>query len=272
MGVLQRFERRLEGLVEGAFARAFKGHVEPVEIAGALQREAEDKKAIVGPGRTLVPNDYVVELGQTDYARLAPYSRPLGAELAEMIREAAGEEHWSFVGPVRVELEEIADLETGVFRVRSGVAAGDVLDGGVRHTAGVRGATGPDSAESRQTPGVFWGNPRLVLSAGGSADVDTVEARGGERAYPLVKPVTVIGRGHEVDLRITDPGMSRQHARIEIDDDLVFITDLGSTNGTTVDGAPVTGPAPLGTAQRITIGSTVLVYMRDPRPADDDDA
>ena len=66
MGVLQRFERRLEGLVEGAFARAFGGAVQPVEVAAALQREAADKKAIVGQGRVLVPNEYVVELGSSD--------------------------------------------------------------------------------------------------------------------------------------------------------------------------------------------------------------
>ena len=66
MGVLQRFERRLEGLVEGAFARVFGGVVQPVEVAAALQREAADKKQIVGQGRVLVPNHFVVELSASD--------------------------------------------------------------------------------------------------------------------------------------------------------------------------------------------------------------
>ncbi|MGZ6792080.1 MAG: DUF3662 domain-containing protein, partial [Mycobacteriales bacterium] len=73
MGVLQRFERRLEGLVEGAFAKAFGGWVEPVEVAAALTREAEDKKAIVAAGRVLVPNAYTVELGPSDADRLREY-------------------------------------------------------------------------------------------------------------------------------------------------------------------------------------------------------
>ena len=68
VGVLQRFERRLGGLVEGAFAKVFKGDVQPVEVAGALQRETDDKKTIVGQGKVLVPNDFVVELGQPPLA------------------------------------------------------------------------------------------------------------------------------------------------------------------------------------------------------------
>ena len=71
MGVLDRFERRLEGLVSGAFARAFKSEVQPIEIAGALQRECDDRAAIVSRGRTMVPNDFVVELGPHDHERLA---------------------------------------------------------------------------------------------------------------------------------------------------------------------------------------------------------
>jgi len=99
--VLLRFERRLEGMVEGAFARVFKGVVEPVEVAAAIQKEAADKKAILGPGRILVPNDYTVELGSSDYARLSPYADPLGTELGVMLQERAVTQGWHFVGPVR---------------------------------------------------------------------------------------------------------------------------------------------------------------------------
>src|SRR2546421_12319996 len=86
VGVLQRFERRLEGLVGNAFARLFKGQVEPVEVAKALQREAEEKRAVVAAGRILVPNRYDVELGVTDYDRLAPWEAQLTQTLAEMVQ------------------------------------------------------------------------------------------------------------------------------------------------------------------------------------------
>src|SRR5947209_3673167 len=132
VGVLQRFERRLGGLVEGAFAKVFKGDVQPVEVAGALQRETDDKKTIVGQGKVLVPNDFVVELGQHDYGRLSPWADQLGDELAAMVREHAAEQGYSFVGPVKVALEQTAEVDTGTFRIRSGVLAGDVVEGGLR--------------------------------------------------------------------------------------------------------------------------------------------
>src|SRR3954451_1879149 len=95
VGVLQRFERRLGGLVEGTFAKVFKGEVQPVEIASALQREADDRKTVVAEGRVLVPNDYVVERGSSDYARLSPYEGPLGKELASMVGKGATTGRWS---------------------------------------------------------------------------------------------------------------------------------------------------------------------------------
>ena len=99
MGVLQRFERRLEGMVEGAFARAFRSELQPVEVASAVQREMDDRAAIVAKGRTLVPNDFVVELADSDYERLDVYAESLGVELANLARDYAKEQGYSFVGP-----------------------------------------------------------------------------------------------------------------------------------------------------------------------------
>ena len=147
MGVLQRFERRLGGLVEGAFAKVFKGEVQPVEIASALQREADDRKTVVGEGKVLVPNDFVVELSDHDHSRLAPYEGPLGKELAAMVREHADEQGYSFVGPIKVRLEQVGQLETGIFRVRSGVSAGDLVEGRVTTLAGP-GSSSRDAADA----------------------------------------------------------------------------------------------------------------------------
>ena len=87
MGVLQRFERRLEGMVGLAFARLFKGKVHPAEIAKALQREADEQRSVVGEGRILAPNVYVVRLGDTDYEHLGQWSDQLAGELADMVTE-----------------------------------------------------------------------------------------------------------------------------------------------------------------------------------------
>src|SRR5687767_4407036 len=111
-------------MVNRPFARAFKAEVQPVEIASALQRECDDRAAIVGRGRTLVPNDFVVELGEHDHDRLATYDETLGRELAGMVREHAEEQRYAFIGPVQVRFEYADDLSTGMFRVRADAVAG----------------------------------------------------------------------------------------------------------------------------------------------------
>src|SRR5262249_56851351 len=98
VGVMDRFERRLDRLVSGAFARAFKAEVQPVEVAAALQRECDDRAAIVTRGRAMVPNDFTVQLGPHDHERLAMYEEPLGNELAAMVREHARAQGAPFVG------------------------------------------------------------------------------------------------------------------------------------------------------------------------------
>ncbi len=159
MGVLQRFEHRLEGMVEGAFARAFKSELQPVEIASAVQREMDDRAAIVAQGRTLVPNDFVVELAGADYERLDVYADSLGIELATLAREHAREQGYSFVGPVRMRFEGVPDLTTGTFRIRSGVIRGTTVeDGEIRRPA----------SDLPRPAGGFAGTPRLLVSGPGT--------------------------------------------------------------------------------------------------------
>jgi hypothetical protein len=257
--VVQRFERRLGGLVEGAFAKVFKGEVQPVEVAQALQREADDRKTVVGDGKVLVPNDFVVELGPHDHGRLSPWAGPLGKELAAMVREHATEQGYSFVGPVTVALEEIPDLDTGVFRVRSGVSAGDLVDGGAVTKAGSPAA---DSSPTSGQAGTLPGRPRLVFTASGQATVGSPESRGQEQAYFLTHAVTVIGRGADCDLQLADPGVSRRHAELRLEGEALVLVDLGSTNGLRVNDVP-TGRRQLEPADRIQLGSTTLVFQRD---------
>src|SRR5918997_747192 len=125
VSVLQRFEKRLEGLVEGAFAKVFKGVVHPVEILNAMQREAEAHKAILAGGRTLVPNRYVIDLSPYDHSRLAPYAAALAQELAQSQAEFIGEQAWTVYGDLIVEIERGDGLDTGMFRVSAEVYTAD---------------------------------------------------------------------------------------------------------------------------------------------------
>src|SRR5260370_12376889 len=117
-------------MVEGAFARAFRSELQPVEVASAVQREMDDRAAIVAKGRTLVPNDFVVEVAESDFERLDVYAESLGVELATLARDYAKEQGYSFVGPVRMRFEGIPDLTTGTFRIRSGVIRGHTVEAG----------------------------------------------------------------------------------------------------------------------------------------------
>lgn len=268
MGVLQRFERRLEGLVEGAFARVFKGAVEPVEIAAALQKEAELHKAIVGPGRVLVPNEYAVDLGDADHERLSPYAAALGREFAAMIREHADAKGWSFVGPVRVHLQRDDDLDTGVFHVHSNVAA----PGEERFGAAARPpqepvhqpeppSVAPPAPAPTVDPGRY-GDPErtaAVSAPPAAAAVLVVGTGPGQRTVTLDDDPLTIGRADDVDVQVSDAGVSRRHAEVRVDDGEHVLVDLGSTNGTSVNGGRAEHHV-LQDGDRIEVGHTVLVY------------
>ncbi|MEY9214502.1 hypothetical protein ABH917_003948 [Thermobifida halotolerans] len=219
MGVLQRFERRLEGMIEGTFARAFKSELQPVEVASNVQREMDERAAIVAQGRTLVPNDFVVELSGSDRERLAVYADNLGQELAKLAREYATEQGYSFVGPVRVRFETADDLQTGRFRVRSAVIRGDTFKDGE--------IIKPVTDHPRHGNAVP-GRPRLLLSPGGAAAEGTFTAQGSQQAYELTSEVTLLGRGTDCDLRLVDNGVSRHHAEIRVEGAEAVLVDLNS--------------------------------------------
>ncbi|MGH3410203.1 MAG: FhaA domain-containing protein [Streptosporangiaceae bacterium] len=248
MGVLQRFEHRLEGMVEGAFARAFKSELQPVEVASAVQREMDDRAAIVAQGRTLVPNDFVVELADSDYERLEVYADSLGIELATLAREYAREQGYSFVGPVQMRFEGVPDLTTGTFRIRSGVIRGTTVeDGEIRRPA----------SDLPRPPGNLSGKPRLLVSS-----PDRGPDGSTQRTFDLTAPITILGRGTDCDLRLVDAGVSRHHAELRVEDGEVVLVDLGSTNGTFVNGQPIRRVT-LADGTQVTLGRTTLVFRRD---------
>ena len=102
MGLLDRFEDSLDRLVNGAFARAFKAEVQPVEIASALQREVNDRAAVIDRSRTVIPNVFHIELSEHDYRRLAVFRDALQTELATLVRDYGGEQGYTLLGPVQV--------------------------------------------------------------------------------------------------------------------------------------------------------------------------
>ncbi len=260
MSVLQRFEKRLEGLVEGAFAKVFKGVVHPVEILNAMQREAEAHKAILHGGRTLVPNRYVIDLSPYDHSRLAPYAAALAQELAQSQAEFIGEQGWTVYGDVIVEIERGDGLDTGMFRVTAEVYTG----GDVAPVPSYEQPPPPayPPYDQQQAAGGYQQQPpaRPVSGPPGARGVRLVANDG--RTYPLSIGSTVIGRGDQANLRLPDVGISRRHARLDYDGSQVVLTDLGSTNGTMVNGQRVSAVA-LNPGDMIQLGTTTLTFRVD---------
>jgi hypothetical protein len=229
VGLLDRFEQRLDRMVNGAFARAFKAEVQPVEIAAALQREMDDRAAVVSRGRTVVPNVFVIDLSPHDHDRLSVYADTLTDELAGMVREYAEEQRYTFVGGATVALTLDDSLETGLFRVHSEAKA--------------EVASVPQGGRVPASPPEGAGHPRLI--------VDDV-------AHPLTRAVTRLGRGTDVDIRVDDPVVSRHHAEILLGRE-VLLRDLNSTNGTYVDGVQV-GETVLHDGAVVQLGGTRLTF------------
>ncbi len=261
MGIFQRFEKSVEGAVNGVFARAFKGDVQPVEIAARLQRELDAEAKLMSRDKRLVPNDFTVELSAHDHDKLAPYASTLTRELADELRSHAGERGYVFSGPIRIDLALDERLPTGRFTVSSEAVAGvEVPD-----APPVRPSRSPQpdprpvdpSADAQRRP---VPPAPAATRRGGSLVLEVNGMR-----HPLQAPGLVIGRGTEADLRINDPGISRRHAEIRVDVDgpgTLDIVDLGSTNGITVDGHKVRH-ATLGEGSRIEIGTTRML-VHDP--------
>ena len=132
MSGLSKFEHKLEQLISGAFARAFRSAVQPVEISAALQRECDNNAQILSRDRRMVPNDFHVELAQTDLDRLAPYDTAMADELALQLKEHADHQGYVFPGPVTIGFEPAEDLTTGRFRIHSRAQA--KVTGNASHT------------------------------------------------------------------------------------------------------------------------------------------
>jgi hypothetical protein len=269
VGVLQRFERRLEGMVGLAFARIFKGKVHPAEIAKALQSEADEQRSVMGEGRVLAPNMYVVRLGSVDFENLAEWSDQLAAELADMVTEHIADEGYQTFGDVQVALEQDGDLPTGVFEVSSHVA--DPAPPPSReaplppvngHASAAHPALPPlPPLRGRVATDTGRQGPSVVGRAGTRTQHVLVVDGPGTR-HVLSHGRNVIGRGTEADIRLPDTGVSRKHVDVVLDNGTAIAEDLGSTNGTLVNGRRISRQ-PLVDGDVIRIGHSVLVYRQD---------
>ena len=225
MGVLDRFEKSVEGAVNGVFSKFGSKDLQPVDLSSALEREIDNEAMPVGRDRTVAPNEYRFKLSTPDFDHIEQWgSETLADELADNLTNYARSQHYAFVGPVVVIFEEDLDLAKGSFKLTA---------------ASVQGNAVPVTTDEQ------------------SQDCPLLEINGSQ--YLLTKEKTILGRGSGCDIVIDDPGISRKHLEIDVTPNGVIARDLGSTNGTYVEGHQVPA-ATLLDGNTITIGRTRILY------------
>jgi hypothetical protein len=262
---LQQFERRLERLVEGVFARAFRSGLQPVEIGRRLTREM-DLRRQMAPKGVLAPNDFTVSLSAEDRARFASIEDELVRELISVARDHGDAEGYSFVGPVDVHIETDHDLSPGVVLVGGEMAS--------EADAWERPDYSAGSPHYGGEPAAVAAAPAGSPIAGRRPPVPPPPPARARRGATLVLPdgrrlvlgarTLVVGRLPECDLVLADPNVSRRHVEFRPAGNGHYeLVDLGSTNGTRVNGVAVTGTQSLRDGDGITVGATTLRFEQD---------
>ena len=226
MSILRDFERRLGGLVEGLFSKTFRSGVQPVEIAKRVIREMEDGRS-VGVSEVWAPNRFELSLSPEDAARYEQAEAAIVSELKRVIRDAAAERGWGLVGPPEVEFVVDDDLKKGDLGCVASLVEGEDVDA---------------TAASRAS---------LAIREDGS-----------DRTVPLTSDIVTVGRLADCDVVLKDRGASRKHAQLRLRHGVWTLTDLGSTNGTRLNGQTIQSRE-LSDGDKITIGSTVLEFRTD---------
>src|SRR5437588_1033049 len=233
MSVLRNLEAKLEGLFEGAFSRAFKSRVQPVEIARKLAKEMQENQT-VSISRTYVPNHYTVYLSPQDREQFEGYEEGLKKELSDYLLEHARTEGLALVTRPTIEFSTDDRLALGEFGIQTqlvGAAEEEVAEA--------------EAAEHAAPPAEDFGHT-MVYSADRAARPLTPPPPSGRallvgegKRAVLSGSRVLIGRSRDCDITLEDPNASRRHAEVRNQDGHWVVTDLGSTNGIKVNGRRV---------------------------------
>jgi hypothetical protein len=258
MSMLRSIEQKIEGLFEGMFGRAFRTHVQPVELARKLAKEMDEHRTI-SVSRVYVPNEYSVYLAPDDREQFASYEGSLIGELQDYLVEHARRETYALLTSPRVLMKTDEDLSVGEF----GIATRMVQPEGRRRQE-------PDEPEAQVEPGatmIYKAVPPPTEAASpvelGIEPEEEASLTIGRRRQRLDSGKVVLGRSKECDIQVEDANVSRRHAELRREGTTWWIVDLDSTNGTELNGRHV-DRARLANGDTITLGATELVFGLGP--------
>jgi hypothetical protein len=254
MAVLRTIEQKIEGLFEGVFGRAFRTHVQPVELARKLAKEMDDHRT-VSVSRVYVPNEYTVYLAPDDRGQFEPYERSLVGELQQYLSEHARREGYALLSVPKVLMETDDDLDMGEF----GIAT--------RMVQPPRREPEPGEPDSEPMPGatmVYKPTPSTTEDLVAEEpevqrEIVTLTVHGNR--HEVDQRRVVIGRSRDCDVQVADPNVSRRHAELRQEGATYWLVDLDSTNGVAVNGRRVKR-AKLQDGDTITLGATDVVFER----------
>jgi FhaA, N-terminal domain/FHA domain len=259
MSVLRAIERKIEGLFEGVFGRAFRTHVQPVELARKLTKEMDEHRS-VSVSRVYVPNEYTLYLSPIDREQFASYEGSLVGELQEYLAEHARREGYALLTPPRVLVLDDEDLAVGEFGIATRMVEPDPVGTGAR-PASASGSPGvlPPAGIPVATPPVtmIYRSSDPPSAPPPVEDIVTLSLDG--RQLKVARQRTVIGRSRECEVRLDDANVSRRHCEVVEGVDGWALVDLGSTNGTELNGRRV-DRAELSDGDTITVGGSDLIF------------
>jgi hypothetical protein len=249
LSVLRNIEHKIESLFEGVFGRAFRTHVQPVELARKLIKEMDDHKS-VSISRIYVPNEYEVYLSEADREQFAEFEDSLVDELRDYLVEHAKREGYVLLSQPKVVFQTDSDLSLGEFGIATRMAQKPNADGPAPE-AGATMIYRPVQQPTEAASAVELGVGREVVQ---------LEMNG--RKYPVDKRRVVLGRSRECDIQVEDPNVSRRHAEIRQEGATYWMVDLDSTNGIEVAGKRQKR-VKLENGTKLTLGSTEVVFRRE---------
>jgi hypothetical protein len=258
MTVLKSIESKIAGLVEGTFSRAFKSEVRPVEIARKLAREMEEHKSY-SVSRMYAPNEYRVYLSPRDRERFAEEEGYLISELTGYLLEHARRENLALRSRPVVQFITDERLGLGEFGIQTRTSAPPPGDS-QQHQ---------QPAAARPSPPEAGGRTMIYSTAERMAEQLQEPARSEQRTAVLVmdgKRLVIgaagatMGRSRQCEVMVDDPNVSRQHAEIRPRGGSWVVTDLGSTNGSRLNGRRLEQPTVLKPGDEIELGTTTLTF------------
>ncbi len=252
--VLRTIEQKIESLFEGAFGRAFRRNVQPVELARKLAKEMDDYK-MVSVSQIYAPNEYVVYLSPKDRVQFESYEPALVKELEEYLAEHGRREGYQLLSGPQVSFRTDEDLEVGLFGISNRMIQRELPDQPAEPEVEPGATRIYRAASPSETEAVS------AEELGVEPDVEPATVTIDGSQHKLEKPVMVIGRSKDSDIRVSDPNISRRHAEIRQEGTTFWIVDLDSTNGVAVNGRALKR-AKLDDEDRITLGSSELVFRR----------